>query len=212
MQWDQTRSCISPHSLRIWAYHQPSDIHTLNWIRAKVRERGLIFHIPRDRDVGSERAFYSLFPIPKPDYTPLQFFLSKGWRSVVLLKRFPPPLSPIWRMINDHPLEFASTPFLSLQSLEDYQWYILLCSSEALQQRDFQRWRRRRKPEALPPSKCCQKFTMISAPYFDVWFVRAKDSTHSSKNDRSWPKILVTPFADLLLASGTNQDQKGLVK
>ena len=99
MQWDQTRSSISPHSLRIWAYHQPSDIHTLNWIRAKVRERGLIFHIPRDRDVGSERAFYSLFPIPKPDYTPLQFFLSKGWRSVILLKRSPPlpfPQFDVW--------------------------------------------------------------------------------------------------------------------
>ena len=211
MQWDQTRSCISPHSLRIWAYHQPSDIHTLNWIRAKVRERGLIFHIPRKRDTLVQRGLsivYSLFlnlTIP-----PFSFFCPKAgglwyyWRD--------PLPSPFPNLTYDHhPLEFASTPFLSLQSLEDYQWYILLCSSEALQQRDFQRWRRR-KPEALPPSKCCQKFTMISAPYFDVWFVRAKDSTHSSKNDRSWPKILVTPFADLLLASGTNQDQKGLVK
>ena len=64
MQWDQTRSSISPHSLRIWAYHQPSDIHTLNWIRAKVREGGLIFHIPRKRDTLVQRGLsivYSLF-------------------------------------------------------------------------------------------------------------------------------------------------------
>ena len=212
MQWDQTRSCISPHSLRIWAYHQPSDIHTLNWIRAKVRERGVWFFIFLGRETRWFReGSLKSFPIPKPDYTPLQFFFSKGWRSVGLLKRSPPLPFPQFDVWSSFRICFNSI-FVTSITWRLSMIYTAMFIRSATAQRDFQRWRQRRKPEALPPSKCCQKFTMISAPYFDVWFVRAKDSTHSSKNDRSWPKILVTPFADLLLASWTNQDQKGLVK
>ena len=98
MQWDQTRSYISPHSLRIWAY-QPSDIHTLNWIRAKVREGGLIFHIPRKSDTLVQRGLsivYSLFlnlTIP-----PFSFFCPKAgglwyyWRDSPL----PFPQFDVW--------------------------------------------------------------------------------------------------------------------